>query len=57
MAGSTCALQSKKFPLVSFSLIGAARREGTVVVDGVGDDEVIVEPSTDFFLEIGCLRG
>jgi hypothetical protein len=34
--------------LVSFSLIGTARREGMmVVVDGAGDDEVIVDLSAE----------
>jgi hypothetical protein len=57
IAGSTWALQSGKFPLVSFSLIGTRRREGMiVVVDGAGDDEVIMDLSIEKNLEIGCLR-
>jgi hypothetical protein len=40
MADNTWALKSGKFPLVSFSLIGVARREGTVLV-------VVVIPSPE----------
>jgi hypothetical protein len=45
IAGSTWALQSGKFLLVSFSLIGMRREGMIVVVDGAGDNEVIMDLS------------
>jgi hypothetical protein len=56
IAGSTWALLSGKFLLVSFSLIGMRREGMIVVVDGAGDDEVIMDLSIEKNLEIGCLR-